>query len=311
MEESVKVADDTGHGLVGAGAGETPELWAVRTLGGADMEMVLVPAGITLARGQMVVIPTRYGRDAASVLGRLGCELCSAKGEIRTLIRVADENDLRRIVENEKRALQARSNCRERVAERGLEMSIISAHYVLDEQKVLFFFTADNRIDFRELVKDLVSVFRARIELRQVGVRDEARMVGGIGACGRVLCCNGVSDRLQSVSIKMAKAQSLSLSSAKVSGPCGRLLCCLAYEYDFYRDARRELPSEGNRLSYDGAVFRITEINVISKRIRIDGDDGRVLEIPFCRLVHDDGRDRWSIREECAESSPCGAAQSS
>ena len=127
-------------------------------------------------------------------------------------------------------------------------MKLVSAHYLLEEPKVLFYFSAESRVDFRELVKDLVSVFKIRIELRQIGVRDEARVTGGCGVCGRVLCCHGVTDKLVPVSIKMAKDQNLSLNSMKISGPCGRLLCCLAYEYGFYRDARRELPGRGRAL---------------------------------------------------------------
>ena len=142
--------------------------------------------------------------------------------------------------------------CREKIEARGLEMKLVSAHYLLDEQKILFFFTAENRVDFRELVKDLVSVFKMRIELRQIGVRDEARVVGGLGICGRALCCNAITDKLRPVSIKMAKEQNLTLNSMKISGPCGRLLCCLSYEFDVYREARQTLPVHGHARAVRG-----------------------------------------------------------
>ena len=138
--------------------------------------------------------------------------------------------------------------------------------------------------------------FKVRIELRQIGVRDEARIVGGLGVCGRVLCCNGISDHLKAVSIKMAKVQGLSLNSAKISGPCGRLLCCLEYEYDFYREEKRGLPNVSTRVKYEDTLFRITEVNVLTGRIRIEGD-GRVLSFPVGQLYQDPKTQRWTVAE--------------
>ena len=173
------------------------------------------------------------------------------------------------------------SLCREKIEARGLDMKLVSAHYLLDEQKILFFFTAENRVDFRELVKDLVSVFKMRIELRQIGVRDEARVVGGMGICGRALCCNSITDKLRPVSIKMAKEQNLTLNSMKISGPCGRLLCCLSYEFDVYKEARQALPSMGTRVQFEGEEFRVTEMNVLARRVRFQSETGRVLDVGF------------------------------
>jgi len=171
----------------------------------------------------------------------------------------------------------------------------VSAHYLLDEQKILFFFTAENRVDFRDLVKDLVAVFKMRIELRQIGVRDEARVLGGLGICGRVLCCNCVTDRLRPVSIKMAKEQNLTLNSMKISGPCGRLLCCLSYEFDVYREARQQFPPVGTRIPYDGEEFRVAEINVLARRVRFQAESGRILDLGFDGLTKN-ANGTWEIR---------------
>ena len=174
-------------------------------------------------------------------------------------------------------------------------MKLIDCHYLLEEPKVLFFFTADNRIDFRKLVKDLVAILRIRIELRQIGVRDESRITGGLGCCGRPFCCHAVTDKLRPVSIKMAKEQNLSLNSLKISGQCGRLLCCLAYEHDWYSEAKKNLPATGTSLYYDNTVFRISEINLITGIVSLSGEDGRVLSIPAKRLYNHGGK--WKIKD--------------
>jgi cell fate regulator YaaT (PSP1 superfamily) len=143
------------------------------------------------------------------------------------------------------------------------------------------------------LVKDLVTVFKMRIELRQIGVRDESRITGGLGVCGRPYCCHGVTDKLRPVSIRMAKDQNLSLNSLKISGQCGRLLCCLSYEHDWYLEARKTLPNEGVRLFYDEANFRVVEVNPLTRMIRLQGEDGRVLEVPSSRMSKVEGK--WRI----------------
>ena len=148
--------------------------------------------------------------------------------------------------------------------------------------------------DFRELVKDLAAVFRTRIELRQIGVRDESRIIGGLGVCGRPFCCHGVSDKLRPVSIRMAKDQNLSLNSMKISGQCGRLLCCLSYEFDWYNEARKKLPSEGIHVYYDGTNFKITEVNLLTSMVKMMGDDGRLLEVNAKRFVKDNNK--WKIQ---------------
>ena len=173
-------------------------------------------------------------------------------------------------------------------------MKLVETHFLFDEQKALFFFSSDNRVDFRDLVKDLVSVFKMRIELRQIGVRDESRITGGLGVCGRPFCCHGVSDKLRPVSIRMAKDQNLSLNSMKISGQCGRLLCCLSYEFDWYNEAHKKLPTEGLHIHYDGTNFRITEVNPLTNMIKMSGEDGRLLEVNAKRFTKD-SNNHWRI----------------
>jgi cell fate regulator YaaT (PSP1 superfamily) len=174
-------------------------------------------------------------------------------------------------------------------------MKLVSTHFLIDENKLLFFFTSENRVDFRELVKDLVAVFKARIELRQIGIRDEARMTGGLGACSRPFCCYSISDKLKPVAIKMAKDQNLSLNSMKISGPCGRLLCCLAYEHGFYAEQRRVMPNEGVEITFDGVSWKITETNAVRGIITMKAQDGRILRLPKNRFEKTDSR--WTVKK--------------
>jgi cell fate regulator YaaT (PSP1 superfamily) len=190
---------------------------------------------------------------------------------------------------------EALTMCREKVEQHKLDMKLVSAHYIFGDPKILFFFTADNRVDFRELVKDLVTIFKIRIELRQIGVRDESRLLGGLGVCGRDFCCHVVTDKLNPVSIKMAKEQNLSLNSTKISGPCGRLLCCLSYEYDFYAEEKKKLPPEGSRIKVQHELMKITEVYILSRKISLSGSDGRFMTLPFTALCLNDDTSRWEI----------------
>ncbi|HUX12431.1 MAG TPA: regulatory iron-sulfur-containing complex subunit RicT [Spirochaetia bacterium] len=279
-------------------------LWLVKVLHSSETELCRLQDGVEVATDDLVIIPTKYGKDFGRVLGTVNPESASTWDTIRQIQRVATEADHLRYEENSRRADEALGICRDKVRQHELDMTLVSAHFMLEEPKILFFFTADGRVDFRDLVKDLVSVFRMRVELRQIGVRDESRVLGGLGVCGRVLCCHGLTDKLKPVSIKMAKVQNLSLNSIKISGPCGRLLCCLAYEHEFYRDTRKSLPAEGHRLSYDGTVFRITEVNILSRQIRLLGDDGRYLVLPTCRFSYDAGTQRWKVLDELPCETP-------
>ncbi len=233
-----------------------------------------------------------YGREP---------EMVEVDGDILWISHIATPDEIKRFhanVEEEKNAIRI---CREKIVSHKLNMKLVNAHFMLCEPKVLFFFTAEDRVDFRDLVKDLVSVFRMRIELRQIGVRDEARMLGGLAVCGRDFCCHCVSDKLRPVTIKMAKEQSLSLNSVKISGPCGRLLCCLSYEYEFYNEEKQTYPHEGTRLKIGEDLYRIQDINILSKKVTVCGPEGSSFQIPRQELHFSRENNRWEVSREFLE----------
>ncbi len=236
----------------------------------------------SLYPGSMVIVPTRYGKDLAQVIGPVRC-----KHDISDIVwieRVAAKEDMDKAEHNHALERDAFNICKEKIMNHQLEMKLVHVHYLLEEPKILFFFTAENRVDFRELVKDLVSVFKTRIELRQIGVRDEARVVSGLGICGRGYCCHSVSDKLKPVSIKMAKDQNLSFNSMKISGPCGRLLCCLSYEHGFYCEQIRRIPQEGARVSHENETWAVTEANMVTGQVKLSNSDGRLVTLPADRF---------------------------
>lgn len=249
---------------------------------------------IKIETNDYVIVPTRYGKDMAKILGLSEKPIGIKQSDVVAIERKATEEDLAKAEENKQKEKDAFKIFKEKVAYHKLDMKLITVHFLIDEPKALFFFSSDNRVDFRELVKDLVSVFKMRIELRQIGVRDESRIIGGLGVCGRPFCCHGVSDKLRPVSIRMAKDQNLSLNSMKISGQCGRLLCCLSYEFDWYNEARKKLPSEGIHVYYDGTNFKITEVNLLTSMVKMMGDDGRLLEVNAKRFVKDNNK--WKIQ---------------
>ncbi|MDR2758824.1 MAG: hypothetical protein LBB78_05550 [Spirochaetaceae bacterium] len=253
-------------------------------------------AGGPLDTGSMVMVPTRYGRDLAQIIGPIRRRENQTFSELARIERPASKEDLDKAESNRLQEQEAFRICRQKIEAHNLEMKLVSVHYLLEEPKILFFFTAESRIDFRELVKDLVSIFKIRIELRQIGVRDESRVVGGLGVCGRGYCCHMVSDKLKPVSIKMAKDQNLSLNSMKISGPCGRLLCCLAYEHCFYGEQRRLFPPEGCRINYDGDVWKVLEVNLVTGKIKLAAEDGRQILLAASAFEKNDGR--WGVKKE-------------
>jgi cell fate regulator YaaT (PSP1 superfamily) len=227
-------------------------------------------------------------------------DMVAVTGDTLWIERLATPSDMSRYQELSEKEDGAMKVCREKIAAHKLDMKLVTAHFLLGEPKIIFFFTADVRVDFRELVKDLVSVFRIRIELRQIGVRDESRVLGGLAVCGRDYCCHSVTDKLNPVSIKMAKEQNLSLNSMKISGPCGRLLCCLSYEFDFYVEEKKKYPPEGSRLKVGYELMKITEVNILSRKISLLGSEGRVLSIPCEAVLFNEGNQRWELSEEFA-----------
>jgi len=247
-----------------------------------------------LSPNTMVIVPTRYGRDLAQVIGSVRGKLPPVS-EIAWIVRAATPEDMEKTCKNHQLEKEAFVICKQKIENHKLDMKLVLVHYLLEEPKILFFFTAENRVDFRELVKDLVSVFKTRIELRQIGVRDEARVMGGLGVCGRGYCCHCVSDKLKPVSIKMAKDQRLSLNSVKISGPCGRLLCCLFYEYGFYSEQQRNLPQEGTRINHNNESWKVAEVNIVTGQIKLSADDGRQITFAASQFDHIDNR--WRIKE--------------
>ena len=273
---------------------ESSKLYRIKILHSSETQICTWSKG-DLEPDARVVVNSRYGKDLAKVLGYV-CGRCGRDGNgTSEIVRVASEKDIATYEKNLKRETEAMDICRQKVREHGLDMKLVSAHFLSEESKALFFFTADERVDFRALVKDLVSIFKMRIELRQIGVRDESRVLGGLAVCGRSYCCHGITDKLKPVSIKMAKEQNLSLNSMKISGPCGRLLCCLSYEYDFYREEKGKLPSEGSRVKLGDTLFKVQEVNLLSKMVRIFAQDGRVRDLPFSSFTRNEKNDRWEV----------------
>ncbi|MBO8157649.1 MAG: stage 0 sporulation family protein [Bacillaceae bacterium] len=205
---------------------------------------------------------------------------------LKKVIRIADEKDKLTVAENKEKAEDAFGICEKKIAEHGLEMKLVDVEYTFDRNKVIFYFTADGRVDFRELVKDLAAIFKTRIELRQIGVRDEAKMLGGIGPCGRMLCCSTFLGDFEPVSIKMAKDQNLSLNPAKISGLCGRLMCCLKYENDDYETAKQQLPDLGESIETPLGSGKVVGLNILERIVQIEiMERERVIEYTLDELI--------------------------
>ena len=228
------------------------------------------PDGITLAQGEHVIIDTARGEEygvCASGIHRIRQK--DVVAPLRKVLRRASAQDERIVAENRAREAKAQSVCIQKIQAHGLDMQLVSAECAFDGSKILFYFTADERVDFRELVKDLAGVFHTRIELRQIGVRDKAKMVGGLGICGRPFCCASFLDDFQPVSIKMAKSQNLSLNPTKISGACGRLMCCLAYEESAYEYLNSIMPMVGSTVRTPDGLGTVLEVNPVSGYLRV------------------------------------------
>ena len=240
------------------------------------------PADFQVKVGDHVIVETARGIEYGSVVQGIR-EVADDKVimPLKSVIRIATEEDDKKAIENNEKEKKAFKICKEKIAKHGLEMKLIETEYTFDNNKVLFYFTAEGRIDFRELVKDLASVFKTRIELRQVGVRDETKMLGGIGICGRPLCCNTYLSEFIPVSIKMAKEQSLSLNPTKISGICGRLMCCLKNEQEAYEELNSNLPDIGEKVkTFDGFKGEVVSVNVLRQKVKIvvEVDDEREIK---------------------------------
>ncbi len=228
------------------------------------------PGEYTLAKGDMAVVETARGPECGEVvLPNREVPDDTVVKPLKSVLRPATEEDRQRIVQNAEKEQNAIRVCQEKIRSHNLDMKLVDVEYAFDGSKILFYFTADGRVDFRGLVKDLASVFRTRIELRQIGVRDEAKMLGGLGICGRPFCCAQFLSDFQPVSIKMAKEQGLSLNPTKISGSCGRLMCCLKYEQNTYDELLRSTPRVGTLVQTDEGRGVVREVNLLAGKVAV------------------------------------------
>ena len=236
------------------------------------------PNGKTVKSGEQVIVETSKGLEIADCCrGNHMVEDTAVVQPLRPVVRIATRDDLRVAEINKKREKEAFEICQQKIAEHGLDMKLVDVECNFEGNKTMFFFTSDGRVDFRELVKDLAGIFRNRIELRQIGVRDEAKMLGGLGICGRPFCCSRFIDEFQPVSTKMAKMQSMSLNPSKISGSCGRLMCCLRYEQEAYEDLVKSVPKQGAFVETPAGYGTVTQINLLRQLVKVkldgEGDD--------------------------------------
>lgn len=238
------------------------------------------PNNTTMQKGDFVIVETVRGVEMGEVvLSNREVDDEELVSPLKTVIRIATKEDQAQYEANLKKGKDAFAVCLKKIAEHQIPMKLIDAEYTFDGSKVLFYFTADGRVDFRKLVKDLASVFKTRIELRQVGVRDEAKILGGLGICGRVFCCHGHMGDFQPVSIKMAKEQGLSLNPTKISGTCGRLMCCLKYEQEAYEDLLARVPGVGALVQTQQGKGVVKEVNLLRELLKVEIEHDNVTEV--------------------------------
>ncbi len=246
-------------------------------------------AGISLEKDDPVVVATEQGDSIGTVVAVTKVSDDSKVPEqMKPVLRVASEKDLTKAAENSDLETKAFQFCKAKIAERKLAMRLVEVSCLFDRSKLIFYFTADSRVDFRELVKELVAAYRTRIELRQIWVRSEARLFGGMGMCGRELCCVGFLDSFGTVSIKMAKEQNMLLNPEKISGLCGRLMCCLAFEYDNYRNAKKNMPKVGKHVILQQGRGKVVRQKVLEERIIVDFGEGREIEVSVDEIIRVD-----------------------
>ena len=238
------------------------------------------PNGLSLQMGDQVVVETARGQECGVVsIPNRKVDAETVVSPLKNVVRVMTKEDHRQVEQNEQKEKRAFHVCEQKIEQRGLKMKLVDVSCTFDNSKLLFYFTADSRVDFRELFKDLASVFRMRIELRQIGVRDEAKMFGGLGVCGREFCCRGYLGDFQPVSIKMAKEQGLSLNPTKISGTCGRLMCCLKHEQSVYEELAKITPRIGSIVKTPQGKGRVDDANLITGKLRIRPD--KEDEVPY------------------------------
>ena len=239
--------------------------------------------GLRFKVGDYVIVEADRGLDYGQVLSETEAILDSDVGEepLRKVIRKSNPWDMHQIEKNKKKIREVMDTCSKKIQERKLAMKLIDAEFSFDRSKIIFYFTAEGRIDFRDLVKDLANAFKTRIELKQIGVRDEAKILGGLGPCGRALCCATYLKDFEPVTIKMAKEQNLPLNPTKISGLCGRLMCCLGYEYKTYKELMKGLPREGETIKTEKGPGKVIGINALKRSVTVELEDGNLLEVSY------------------------------
>ena len=265
------------------------------------------PKNLVINQGDAVLVETARGVEYGTVV-KANCEIKDEEvvKPLKDVIRVATDKDKEKEANNKIKEKDAFAKCLEKIEKFDLKMKLINAEYTFDNSKLLFYFTSDGRVDFRELVKELAAVFKTRIELRQIGVRDETKIKGGIGICGRALCCNTHLSEFIPVSIKMAKEQNLSLNPTKISGVCGRLMCCLKHEEDTYEELNKKLPNVGDSVTDSlGTQGEVASVNVLRQLVKVIIDKGeekevveyKVEELRFTKKKHKKDKNKYDARE--------------
>ena len=259
------------------------------------------PADLKIEKGNYVIVETARGIEFGEcVVGIKEIKEEEIVSPLKNVIRIADEKDINKHKENKDKEEKALDICLKKIQEHKLDMKLIDVEYTFDNNKVIFYFTADGRVDFRELVKDLATIFKTRIELRQIGVRDEAKMIGGLGPCGRPMCCSTFLGDFASVSIKMAKEQNLSLNPTKISGICGRLMCCLNYEQSTYEDIRKRIPKVGAIVKTENGTGPVVGNSIVKELVKVKlkkGDEEVVEEFKITDIELVSGEYEDSIEE--------------
>jgi cell fate regulator YaaT (PSP1 superfamily) len=240
---------------------------------------------LELAAHDQVIVETDRGQSLGTVVSApRECKPGQAPDKLKNVLRLATANDKNMAKQSEAKEKTAFEFCQARIQSRNMDMKLVRAEYLFDASKIIFYFTADGRVDFRDLVKDLAHHFHTRIEMRQIGVRDEAKITGGLGICGRALCCCTFLVNFAPVSVKMAKEQNLALNPNKISGQCGRLLCCLNYEYETYKEHRKGLPKCGRKVMHEGLEGMVVAHNVLARKVTVRREDNVSLEVPVEQL---------------------------
>ena len=256
-----------------------------------------LPDEVSCNRNDPVVLEIERGLEYGIVVSDVNI-VCKTKADPSQgkVARLLTADDAKRIEENKKKAKDALGACVKKTEERKLDMQIVQCEYTLDGSKVIFFFTSEGRVDFRDLVKDLARVFRVRIELKQIGVRDKAKVVGGIGICGRELCCSSYMKGFHPLSIKMSKEQGLPLNPSRISGVCGRIKCCMAYEYQVYREYARDLPRAGDKITTTQGKGKVIDVNILKRYASVDLGEGKYTKVTFGPLEPAKAGEKFSVK---------------